>query len=342
VLQGGCNDTLKDAMLRAPGVRASACAMLVPQLGWGIASTMVRADRPGVGVHNLSVDFGFFELYGIELAAGRLFSEQLGTDAAPPDNVWRTPESVVLNETAARALGFASAQEAVGETVSFRHLFRLPATFTPQHEATIIGVLRDFQIGQVRDAIPPAAFYVDSGNFRVLSLKLDGRSTPEALAAIDRIWNEYAGPAPAQRTFYDQTIQGMYLELSRQTTLFTVFAGIAVLIAVLGLVGLAAHAAASRTKEIGIRKTLGGSRWAITRLLLWQFSRPVLLANAIGWPAAFWAMSAWLSGFAVRVGLDWWMFVGAAAVTFGVAVASVLTHTWGMAGTRPVQALRYE
>jgi putative ABC transport system permease protein len=115
-----------------------------------------------------------------------------------------------------------------------------------------------------------------------------------------------------------------------------------VLIAVLGLVGLAAHAAASRTKEIGIRKALGGGRWSITRLLLWQFSVPVLLANVLAWPAAYWAMSVWLRGFAKRVELDWWMFAGAAGVTLAVAVAAVLVHTWGMAGTRPVTALRYE
>jgi putative ABC transport system permease protein len=258
-------------------------------------------DREGVGMNYLPVDYGYFELYGIELAAGRLFSPELGTDASPPDNVWNRPESVVVNETGARALGFGSAEEAVGQTVSFMHLFRQPSTFAPMHDATIIGVLRDFQMGPLRQAITPAAFYVDPGNFRVLSLRLDGRATPEALEVIDRIWNEYAGPAPAQRIFYDRSIQNMYLDLRRQTTLFTVFAGIAVLIAVLGLVGLAAHAAVSRTREIGIRKTLGGGRWAITRLLLWQFARPVLFANVIAWPAGFWAMSEWLSGFATRV-----------------------------------------
>jgi putative ABC transport system permease protein len=226
--------------------------------------------------------------------------------------------------------------------VRFAHLFRLPATFTPQHDATIIGVLKDFQIGQVREAIPPAAFYVDPGNFRVLSLKLDGRAMPEALKAIDRIWNEHAGPAPPQTSFYDRRIQNMYLDLKRQTTLFTVFAGIAVLIAVLGLLGLAAHAAVTRTKEIGIRKALGGGRWTITRLLLWQFARPVLLANVIAWPVAYYVMSVWLNGFARRVALEWWMFVGAGAITLIVAVAAVLAHTWGMAGTRPVTALRYE
>lgn len=342
VLQGGCSDALKDAMLRAPGVREAACSMSIPQWGFGIGSPIERAGRESFGVRYLPVDFGFFELYGIELVAGRLFSAALGTDASPSDNVWRTPESLVVNETAARQLGFASPQEAIGEMVRFAHLFRLPATFTPQHDATIVGVLKDFQIGQVREAIPPAAFYVDPGNFRMLSLKLDGQAVPETLEAVDRTWDAYAGPAPAQRVFYDRAVQNMYVDLLRQTTLFSIFAGVAVFLAVLGLVGLAAHAAVSRTKEIGIRKTLGGGRWAITRLLLWQFSRPVLVANLIAWPAAFFAMSAWLEGFATRVELSWWMFAGAAALTLAVAVAAVLLHTFRMAGTPPVTALRHE
>ena len=342
ILQGGCSEALKNAMLRARGVREAACSMTIPQWGFGTASAMQRNNREGAGVHYLPVDFGFFELYGVRLAAGRLFSPEIGTDASPTDNVWNAPEAIVINETAARTLGFGSPEQAIGETVRFAHLFRLPATFTPRHDATIVGVLEDFQIGRVRDAIPPAAFYVDPGNFRVLSLRLDGRATPEALAAIDRVWDEYAGPAPEQRIFYDRAIQNMYLDLRRQTTLFTVFASIAVLVAVLGLVGLAAHAAVSRTKEIGIRKTLGGGRGAITRLLLWQFARPVLLANVLAWPAAYYALSVWLNGFARRVDLQWWMFVGSGAVTLAVAVAAVLVYTWRMAGTQPVTALRYE
>jgi putative ABC transport system permease protein len=342
LLQGSCNDALKSEMLRAPGVVDAACTMGLPQLGFGFMSPMQRGDREPLGIRYLPVGFNFFELLGYELAAGRYFSEELGTDASPPDNVWTTPEALLINETAARALGFATPQEAVGEIVAFAHMFRQPATFTPRHDAIIIGVLEDFQIGQVREPIPPATFYVDPGNFRLLSVKLDGRATPEALEAIDRVWTEYGSSGPPQRFFLEQSIQNMYLDLRRQTQLFSVFAGLAVLIAVLGLVGLAAHAAVSRTKEIGIRKALGGGRWSITTLLLWQFSKPVLLANVIAWPATYYAMNAWLQGFATRVELDWWMFVGAAAVTLVVAVAAVLLHTWAMAGTRPVTALRYE
>jgi putative ABC transport system permease protein len=184
-------------------------------------------------------------------------------------------------------------------------------------------------------------FFVDEGQSVVLSLKLDGHATPDALEAIDRTWTELGGSGPLPRIFFEQAMQNMYLDLRRQTQVFSVFAGVAIFIAVLGLVGLAAHAAVTRTKEIGIRKAVGGGRVEIMRLLLWQFSQPVLLANVIAWPVAYYVMGVWLQGFARRVELDWWMFAGAAAATLAIAVAAVAMHTWAMAGARPVEALRH-
>ena len=163
----------------------------------------------------------------------------------------------MVNETAVRQLGFGSAEEAVGQTAMFRRMFREPATFTPMHEASIIGVVKDFQIGSVRGAIPPAVFLVDEGQSRMMSLKLDGRATPEALEAIDRTWKELGGSGPLQRFFFEQQMENMYLDLRRQTLLFSVFAGTAIFIAVLGLVGLA------RTRPCrGRKRSASARRWA--------------------------------------------------------------------------------
>jgi putative ABC transport system permease protein len=341
-LTAPCTRTLQDRLRSIEGVRAVACSMGLPQQDFQLGTTLVRPGAPPVQTRYLSLGLGFLELYGYRPVAGRFFSAELGTDVSPPDNVWTSPESIVVNETAARQLGFGSAAEAVGQTATFVRIFRQPNTFTPPHEARIIGVVEDFQIGSVRTAIPPAVFFVDEGLAVRLSVKLDGRAIPETLEAIDRTWKELGGLGPIPRIFFEQTMQNMYVDLRRQTQVFSVFAGIAIFIAVLGLVGLAAHAAVARTKEIGIRKAVGGGRLEIVRLLLWQFSRPVLLANVIAWPIAYYVMGAWLEGFATRVELDWWLFAGAAVATLAVAVAAVSLHTWAMAGTRPVEALRYQ
>jgi putative ABC transport system permease protein len=107
-------------------------------------------------------------------------------------------------------------------------------------------------------------------------------------------------------------------------------------------VGLAAHAASVRTKEIGVRKVLGSGRVEIIALLLWQFAKPVLLANLVAWPAAYFAMSGWLAGFARRIDLEPWMFVGAALVTLLIAALTVAAHAWTISSVRPVAALRHE
>lgn len=341
-LRTSCSDALKDAMARLAGVKEAACSRNSPQAGGGGVGPVQYNGSERLVLGETAVDFGFFELFGLELAAGRYFSEDFGADKTPEDLVWTTPQSIVLNEAGVRKLGLASPQAAIGETVTINHPSGLVRTFSGEHAAQIVGVVKDFQMGSVRNEIFPAVFYVDSLLFGVLSLKLDGISTPETLDAIDRVWREIGDPGPPQRWFFEETVQDMYVDMRRDFELFTVFAGVAILISGLGLVGLAAHAASVRTKEIGVRKVLGSNRAGIMSLLMWQFGKPVLLANLIAWPAAYFAMSSWLAGFARRIDLETWMFVGAAAATLLIAALTVAAHAWTIAGVRPAVALRSE
>jgi putative ABC transport system permease protein len=342
LLRTSCSDALKDAMARLPGVKGVACSRNPPQTGGGGVGPVQYNGGERLVLGETAIDFGFFELFGNELAAGRYFSDDFGADKTPDDLVWTTPQSIMLNEAGVRKLGLASPQAAIGEIVNINYPSGLVRTFSGEHAAQIVGVVKDFQMGSVRNEIFPAVFYVDKLLFGVLSLKLDGRSTPETLDAIDRVWREMGDPGPPERRFFAEIVQGMYGDLQRDFQLFTVFAGVAILISALGLVGLAAHAASARTKEIGVRKVLGSGRASIIGLLMWQFGKPVLLANLIAGPAAYFAMSGWLAGFARRIDLEAWMFVGAAAATLAIAALTVAGHAWTIAGVRPVVALRDE
>ncbi len=341
-LRATCSDSFRDAMARLPGVAAVACSRTTPQVSGGGVGPVQYNGSERLVLGEVAVDANFFQLFGIGLAAGRYFSEDVGADETPKDLVWSTPQSIVLNEAGVKKLGIASPQAAIGKIVTINHPSGLVNTFSGEHPAQIVGVVKDFQMGSVRNEIFPTVFYMDSLLFHVVSMKLDGSRVPETLVAIDRLWREIGDPGPPSRWFFDDTVEQLYGDMRRDFELFTVFASVAILISVLGLVGLAAYAAAARTREIGVRKVLGSGRGGIMRLLLWEFGKPVLLANLIAWPAAYFAMSGWLAGFARRIELEPWMFLGAALATFAIAQLTVAAHAWAIAAVRPVTALRHE
>jgi putative ABC transport system permease protein len=341
IVRTRCGDGIRDAMAALPGVKGAACGN-VPQFGLGSVGPIQYQGGERLVLGMSSVGTGFFELYGFPLVAGRFFSNELGTDEAPANNVWTAPEAIVLNEAGAKRLGFASPERAVGETVNLNHPSGVTGQFTGEHPGRIIGIVKDFQIGSVRNEIYPSVFYADPSMYGALSLKIDGRSTPEVLEGVDRIWSETGELGTADRSFFEENVKELYGDLRRDFRLFTVFAAIALAISALGLVGLAAHATAARTKEIGVRKVLGSGRAAIVKMMLWQFAKPVLLANLLAWPAVYLVMGRWLDGFARRITLEPWMFVAAALAALAVAAATVLAHAWTIAGTRPVVALRHE
>jgi putative ABC transport system permease protein len=178
--------------------------------------------------------------------------------------------------------------------------------------------------------------------YQLISVRLTGRQIPETLRSIDRLWKATGEQEPINRLFLDEQMQLRYLAMLREAQLFGIFSGIAVLLACLGLLGLAASIAERRTREIGIRKALGADTGNIIQLLLRQFATPVLWANLIAWPVTAYAMHRWLKGFAYHVDLAAWLFPAAAILALLIALLTVSTHSILVARGKPVAALRYE
>jgi putative ABC transport system permease protein len=337
LVRTACPDAFVTEVRKLTGVRAAACSESQPFTTSFSSSSALAATGHTTEVTNTAVEPGFFELYGLKPVAGRFFSTRYSADVRPKNGAGTFTGPVILNETAVRKLGFASPAAAIGQTIR-----KPPGRRAPQPPSEIVGVAPDFPVQSIHETIRPIVFHTDRRTFSLLSIRLSGRQVPETLAEVDRLWREIGEPRPIQRFFADDYVQDQYQSDRRQGMLIAAFALIAIFIACLGLFGLSAFTAERRTKEIGIRKAIGAGRADIMRMLLWQFSRPVLWANLLAWPLTYYWMSRWLQGFAYRTDIAPWMFLSAGGAALLIALLTVSAHVMTVARARPVSALRYE
>ena len=288
-----------------------------------------------------AVDYGALEFYGLSPLAGRFFDQNHGEDGRLVEGETAGNPSIVINETAMRKLGFSSPSQAIGKTVIWNRR-RWSANPTPGTvgPSEIIGVSPDFVL-DTRRTPWPQILYVDPISFSVLSVRLIGSQIPEALTAIDAAWSQIMHTS-IHRRFLSQSLQDMYADIILQGTAISLGAGLALLIAALGLLGFATFTAERRTKEIGLRKVMGATRLNILSFLGWQFARPVLWANLIAWPCAYLVMHRWLEGFTHHIRLGPLTFLAAGALALVIALTTVAGHALIVARARPVEALRYE
>ncbi|HWY61410.1 MAG TPA: FtsX-like permease family protein [Rhizomicrobium sp.] len=357
------NPSLQDRIAALPGVRGAAYSSLwvfpgLPSGTWGEDAISHGGDQ-AVEVSMVSVGPGFLELYGLNPLAGRFFRS--GNSDVVPDNPSSAQEvHYVINQEAMRLLGYGSASGAVGQPLNF-HAAGMAAAMPgsppnlSRFNGIIIGVVKDFSFAPEIAAsipgargIPPAAYSIGLPVPSVgplpgfLHVRLSGRDIPQTLAAIDDAWKKSGALDPIDRQFLDAFVQNQEATTLKEGEAFAVFAGIAMLLACLGLFGVSLSTAARRTKEIGIRKAMGARDGDILTLLLWQFAKPVLWANLIAWPLAWWAMNRWLNGFAYHVDLALWMFPAAGLLALLIALAAVSGQAILVARQKPVLALRYE
>jgi len=265
-------------------------------------------------------------------------SEEHEADAVTPSQLQGSsnvrPINILINATAARRMGY-SPKAAVGQS--------LIMDVMGHAKATVVGVVADIKQDGPKNPVDGTMYmYWRSFPLGHLSVRLRDGRTGEGLAAIDRTWHAFAPSTAIQRHFLDDDYERQFQADERQGTLFGIFVGIAIFIACLGLFGLAAFTASRRTREIGIRKVFGARIRDVVSLLLWQFSGPVLIANAIAWPVAWYYLQDWLQGFAYRITLSPAYFVGAGAAALAIAWATVLFHALRVARANPIHALRYE
>jgi putative ABC transport system permease protein len=339
--------TLLQELRKQPGIVDAARVSL------GIASgnnSTTDVNLPGgkpvtLGIYG--VDTHAFDTLGMRVLAGRNFSEAIALDDSttpnPPDlNAERAlvarGTNIILSESAVARLGFASPAAALGKQIQAPMVSNEAGLVM----ATIVGVVSDVRYRSARDPVQPILYYyVTGGAFNQMMVRFTG-DPQAARATVERVWKRSVPNVPLSARYVEDIVHDLYNIDEKSAQLFGMFAILAVVIGCLGLFGLAAFTAERRTKEIGIRKVLGARTRDIVRLLVWQFSRPVLIANLVAWPVAWWLMRGWLNGFDMRVTLTPLPFVEAGLLAVIIAAGTIAGHAVRVAQASPIKALRYE
>jgi putative ABC transport system permease protein len=343
----GRGETIARQMKTIPGVLAVGRTDLGVATGnHSTTGVILPGTAKSIDIGFYQVDEGYFDAMGLKLKAGRWFDANrpmddqtvpFPSDLAAERAMAARGVNIVINELAVRNLGFKSPQDAIGKVVRNE----LYSKGTGVANLTIIGVIGDTRFRSVREAIEPLMLLKSREGLNWMDIRYRGNPA-EIRAAVEQKWKELAPTVPFQAKFSEDIVNDLYKAEDSRAQIFAAFSLLAVVIGCLGLFGLASFTAERRTKEIGIRKVLGARTRDIVRLLVWQFSRPVIIANIIAWPVAWWMMRNWLNGFDQRIALTPVPFVIAAAIALGIAIATVVGHAVKVARANPIHALRYE
>lgn len=329
-------DTFVRTLASSPaieGVAQSSSAPFLDQVNMGTFRVPGGAQRLYIRLVDASPDLP--KLYNMRLLAGRWLSLARGNDLnTGKQDPLQDGRDVLLTESAVERLGW-TAQTAIGKRIVETDASKLLSV-------TVVGVMADVMMDGVRTHVQPTMFLYNPNGFDTFAVRVKTADLPQALAEIDSTWHRFAPTVAIRRHFLGDMFDRLFVADRQQGAMFGLFVGIAIFIACLGLFGLAAFTAERRTKEIGIRKAFGARTPDIVRLLLWQFSIPVLIANIVAWPVAYYWLHSWLETFAYRISLSPLYFAGAGGAALLIAWMTIVGHAVRVARSNPVHALRYE
>jgi putative ABC transport system permease protein len=340
-------ESIAEQTKRVPGVQA------VGRTTIGVATdnnnntgVMVPGNPEPVTIGIYQVDTGFLDAMGLTMVAGRWFDDSRPMDDMtlpyPPDDAAQRAQAarggnIVINELAVKRLGFNSPEQVIGKSFKAA-LIDNELGLVP---ITIIGVVKDARFRSVKLPMDPIMFQMTRSGHTHMIVRFNG--DPAAVrGGVENMWKGVTREVPFNADFSDDIMVELYEAEDARAQTFAGFAVLAVIVACLGLFGLAAFTAERRTKEIGIRKVLGARSRDIVRLLAWQFSKPVIIANLIAWPVAWWVMRDWLNSFEARIDLGPGPFVIAGGLALVIALGTIAGHAFKVARANPIHALRYE
>lgn len=319
----------REEVVKLPGVDNATISGYLPTNSWRndnpVFADPTLDQKRAVSMQTWDVDEQYIPTLGMEMVAGRNFSKDFATDSS----------GIIINEAALRLLGFT---DPIGKPLYFMRDLNNKDDVSALH---IIGVVKNFNFNSMRQQVTPLALMLNAHNGNI-AVRLNSADIHQLVAQIERKYKTMAPAEPFNYSFMDEDFNNLYRTEQRMGVIAVSFSSLAILIACLGLFGLAAYAAEQRTKEIGIRKVLGATVSHITAMLSKDFLRLVVIAAVIAFPVAWWFMHGWLQDFAYRTDISWWVFMMAGIMAALIAVVTVSFQTIKAALSNPVKSLRTE
>jgi putative ABC transport system permease protein len=322
---------IKDAIAQVPGVQAVTASYETPEyVEWGDGITAIdEKGKHEVSLNAMPVDLDFTKTLKMQLLTGRDFQQSDFALMDTSNNSANFQQPYIINEALAKKIGWTP-EQAIGKTLD------KGAT------GPVVGVIKDFNFSSLHDPIGPLVMFLGRNYSRTFMVRIDGNNMKEILGRLEMTWKQRIPDRPFNYHFLDEDYNKLYQAEQRTSALFSVAAGLAIILACLGLFGLAAFTTVQRTKEIGIRRVLGAKVSSITMLVSSNFLKLIGIAILIAAPLAWWAANKWLQDFAFRIPVQLYVFVIAAVVTMLIALCTVGFHSVKAALTNPVKSLRTE
>lgn len=330
-LRGGINveksfETVKGIFSNHSSVSGVTVSSSIPGRGFSSFSIGLigEEDPKNQDMFHLHFDTDFIPNYGIEMVEGRPFRKEMKTDFMG---------AFLINEAAVKAFGWTSPEDALGKRLQTGYGGRINP---------IIGVTKNFHFRGLQTEVEPLVMEFLPWSFRYLTISMNITHIKETMTFVESQWKILFPENPFESFFLDMDFNRQYKADEQAGSIFSIFTLLGLIIACLGLFGLASFMAESRTKEIGIRKVLGASTPGLVVMLSKQFTKWVILANCVAWPIAYVFIDRWLKNFAYRSNIGIGIFVFSGFVTLFIALLTISFQSVKAATSSPVKALKYE